>query len=77
MTIFLALLIGGFALAAGFALVRGLKAFFDDGEQIRRKGNGAQEAFGAKQNRMMSQRVLFQGIAVLLVALFGVLAGKA
>ena len=77
MTIFLALLIGGFALAAGIALVRGLKAFLDDGEQIRQKGNGAQEAFGAKQNRMMSQRVLFQGIAVLLVALIGALAGRA
>ncbi len=77
MTILLALLIGGFALAAATALVRGLKAFFDDGEQIRQKGNGAQEAFGVRQNRMMTQRVLFQGIAVLLVALIGALASKA
>ena len=81
MTIFLALMIGGFAIAAATALVRGLKAFFDDGEQIRQKGNGqkrngVQEAFGIKQNRMMTQRVLFQGIAVLLVALIGALAAK-
>ncbi len=76
MTIFIALLIGSFALGAGFALVRGLKAFFDDGEQIRQKGNGALEAYGVKQNRMMTQRVMFQGIAVLLVALIGVLASK-
>ena len=77
MTIFLALLIGTFAIAAATALVRGLKAFFDDGEQIRLKGIGVQEAFGVKQNRMMTQRVLFQGAAVLLVALIGALASKA
>jgi hypothetical protein len=77
MTIFLALLIGLFAVAAATALVRGLKAFFDDGEQIRLNGKGPQEAFGVRQNRMMSQRVLFQGIAVLLVALIGALASKA
>ena len=76
MTIFLALLIGIFAIAAATALVRGLKAFFDDGEQIRQKGNGVQEAFGVKQNRMMMQRVLFQGIAILLVAALGLIAAK-
>jgi hypothetical protein len=77
MTIFLALLIGGFAIAAATALVRGLKAFFDDGEQIRHRGKAAQEAFGVRQNRMMTQRVLFQGVAIVLVALVGALAGKA
>jgi len=77
MTILLALLIGGFAIAAATALVRGLKAFFDDGEQIRQKGHGTQEAFGVRQNRMMTQRVLFQGIAILLVALIDALASKA
>jgi hypothetical protein len=76
MTILIALLVGGFAIAAATALVRGLKAFFDDGEQIRQQGSGVQEAFGVKQNRMMTQRVLFQGIAVLLVALIGALASK-
>ena len=77
MTIFLALLIGLFAIAAAAALGRGLKAFFDDGEQIRQKASGPQEAFGVRQNRMMTQRVLYQGIAILLVALIGALAGKA
>jgi hypothetical protein len=76
MTILIVLLVGGFAIAAATALVRGLKAFFDDGEKIRQKHNGVQEAFGMKQNRMMTQRVLFQGIAVLLVALIGALASK-
>ena len=49
---------------------------FYDGEQIRQKGNGLVEAYGVKQNRMMTQRVMFQGIAVLLVALIGALASK-
>ena len=73
---FLILLIGGFAIAAATALIRGLKAFLQDGEQLRQNRNGSAEQFGLKQNRMMSQRVLFQGIAVLLIALIGALAGK-
>ena len=76
MTFLLALLIGCFVVAAGTALVRGLMAFFQDGEHIRQNGNAEQEVFGVKQNRMMTQRVLFQGIAVLLVALIGALAAR-
>ncbi len=74
MTLLLALLIGGFAVAAGFALIRGLMAFFRDAEHIRQTGDAPREAFGVVQNRMMTQRVLFQGIAILLVALIGALA---
>ena len=74
MTLLLALLIGGFAVAAGFALLRGLMAFFRDAEHIRQTGDAPREAFGVVQNRMMTQRVLFQGIAILLVALIGALA---
>ena len=74
MTFLLVFLIGGFAIAAATALVRGLMAFFRDGENLRRPGRGANERFGEQQNRMMAQRVLFQGIAVLLVALVGLLA---
>ena len=72
MNFLIVLLIGGFAVAAGIALVRGLMAFFRDAEQIRLNGS-APEAYGVKQNRMMAQRVLFQGIAILLVALLGAL----
>ena len=68
MTLMLVILIGAFAIAAAVALVRGLMAFFRDGEHIRLNGDTAAEAFGVKQNRMMTQRVLFQGIAILLVA---------
>ena len=73
MNFLIVLLIGGFAVAAGIALVRGLMAFFRDAEQIRLNGSAPVEAYGVKQNRMMAQRVLFQGIAILLVALLGAL----
>lgn len=76
MTFLLVLLIGGFAIAAAAALIRGLMAFFRDAEQIRQNGGAKLEAYGVKQNRMMTQRVLFQGIAILLVALIGALASQ-
>ena len=76
MRIFLVgLLIGGFALAAAIALIRGLKAFLHDGEHIRQNGCEI-EQFGLKQNRMMTQRVMFQGMAILFIALIGALASK-
>ncbi len=75
MTLFLAFLIGGFAIAAATALVRGLMAFFHDGVNLHQPGKSVGEAFGAQQNRLMTQRVLLQGIAVLLIVLVGALAG--
>jgi hypothetical protein len=75
MTFLLVLLIGGFAIAAATALARGLLAFFRDGEHLRQSGKTAGEAFGVQQNRMMTQRVLFQGIAIVLIMLVGMLAG--
>jgi Hypoxia induced protein conserved region len=75
MTYPLVLLIGGFAIAAATALVRGLLAFFRDGEHLRQPGKTEGEAFGVQQNRMMTQRVMFQGIAVVLIMLVGALAG--
>jgi Hypoxia induced protein conserved region len=76
MTVFLILLIGGFAIAAAIALIRGLRAFMHDGDVMHRTGTLQTEAFGVKQNRMMSQRVLFQGIAILLIVLAGALASS-
>lgn len=76
MTLLLVLLIGGFAIAAATALVRGLIAFFRDAEQLRQDGHAPLEAFGVQQNRMMTQRVLFQGLAILLIVLIGALAGQ-
>ncbi len=76
MTFVLILLIGGFAVAAATALVRGLMAFASDADRLRNEGAGSQETFGLKQNRMMAQRVLFQAIAIVLVALIGMLASQ-
>ena len=76
MSFFLIVLIGGFVLAAATALIRGLRAFFLDAEMIRQNENVPREAIGVQQNRMMTQRVLFQGIAILLVTLLGALASQ-
>jgi len=76
MTFFLVLLVGGFALAAATALVRGLMAFVQDAEHIRQTGDFRVDAYGEKQNRMMSQRVLYQGIAIALIVLVGALASQ-
>jgi hypothetical protein len=74
MNTFLVLLIAAFAVGAVLALARGLIAFFKDAEHIRTHGSPPEEAFGVKQNTMMTQRVLFQAIAILLTVLRGMLA---
>ena len=76
MTFLLIFLIGSFVIAAATALIRGLRAFFRDAELIRLNENVPREAFGLQQNRMMTQRVLFQGVAILLVALLGAIASQ-
>ena len=76
MTIVLILLVAFFAIAAAIALVRGLMAFHEDAERIRHGADPLRLDYGVKQNRMMMQRVLFQGIAIFLVAALGLLAAK-
>ena len=76
MTVALILLIALFAIAAATALVRGLLAFHEDAQQIRNGADPLRLQYGVKQNRMMIQRVLFQGIAILLVAALGLIAAK-
>lgn len=76
MTVLLVLLIGGFAIAAAVALFRGLLAFSRDAELTRLSSDARAKDFGAKQNRMMTQRVLFQGIAILLVVMVSALASQ-
>ena len=76
MTVALILLIAFFAVAALTALVRGLMAFHGDAERIRHGADPLRLQYGVKQNRMMIQRVLFQGIAILLVAALGLIAAK-
>lgn len=72
----LVILIGGFAIAAGSALIKGLMAFLRDAEHIRLNDDASAKTWGVKQNQMMRQRVLFQGIAILLVVLLGALANQ-
>lgn len=76
MTWLFVLLIVGFAIAAATALVRGLFAFYKDGEVLRHGDADFDLRRGMQQNRMMSQRVLFQGLAVAAVALLGMFAAK-
>jgi len=54
--------------------VRGLMAFYKDGEALKDGSDAAVLMRGVQQNRMMSQRVLFQGLAILAIALLGALA---
>jgi len=58
------------AAGALIALVRGLLAFASDGDLIK-SGGDAYLKRGQRQNRMMMQRVMFQGLAVLAVAVLG------
>jgi len=77
MTWFFILLIAGFAVAAATALVRGLFAFYLDGEVLKHGDADAVLQRGMQQNRMMSARILYQGLAVGAIALLGVLAAQA
>jgi Hypoxia induced protein conserved region len=76
MTFVIILLIGGFLIAAATALIRGLGAFLRDAENLNRPDKATGEAFGVQQNRLMTQRVLFQAVAVLLIVLIGAMAGS-
>ena len=76
MTSFFILLIVGCGLAVAVALVRGLGAFYKDAERIKAGDPDAIMLHGKQQNRMMSQRVLFQGIAIALVVMLGALSSR-
>jgi hypothetical protein len=66
----------GLVLAAAIALIRGLVAFHNDGVRLN-DVNAESDLFrGRQQNRMMAQRVLFQGLAIVMVVLLGSLAAE-
>ena len=54
----------------------GMKFFLRDAENLNRPDKATGEGFGVQQNRLMTQRVLFQAVAVLLIVLIGALAGS-
>lgn len=57
-----------------YSLVRGLIFFARTGNAIQKDGEAAHELYLA-QNRMMFARVKWQAIVIILLVLFGVLAG--
>ncbi len=71
---FFALLILCLAGAAATALVRGLFAFYQDGELLKQDDAALTLQRGTQQNRMMAQRVFFQGLAILMIVLLGAYA---
>ena len=66
MQVFLILVVVAAALAALWALIRGLVQFLKQTEDDL-KGDGT--AAGLRQNKMMVRRIQFQAIAVLVAAL--------
>jgi Hypoxia induced protein conserved region len=68
------ILIVAFTIAAATALFRGLFAFYKDGEILGSDSVEADLRRGTQQNRMMAQRVFFQGLAILAVAVLGAMA---
>jgi hypothetical protein len=71
---FFALLILVLAIATATALVRGLLAFHKDGELLKEGLGDLDLVRGMQQNRMMAQRVFFQGLAIVTIAVLGTLA---
>lgn len=66
MNVLLVLLIVAAVIATVVALIRGIVAFLKETEADLK--NGGPSPSGLRQNRMMMARVMFQAIAVLLVA---------
>jgi len=74
MTALLILALAAIAIAVVVAFVRGLGAFYRDAERIRAGDRDAGAKLGQMQNRMMAQRVFFQGLAIIVVVLLGSIA---
>ena len=73
MKIFLVLLLIAAMIATVVALVRGIVTFLRTSE-AELKGEGGPAASSLKSNKMMQQRIIFQGIAIAIVALILLLA---
>ncbi|WP_188056251.1 MULTISPECIES: twin transmembrane helix small protein [unclassified Sphingosinithalassobacter] len=74
MNLFLVLLLIAAMIATVVALVRGIVAFIRTTEADL-NGTGP-SASSMRSNKMMQARVLFQGVAVVIVALLLLLAGR-
>lgn len=72
MFVVLVLVVILFAVGAAAALVRGLLAFAREGDLIKGGGDPFLRR-SEQQNRMMTQRVLFQALAVAVIVVIGFL----
>ncbi len=75
MSIFLALLLIAAMIATVVALVRGVVIFLKNAGDEVRNGEGPSAA-SLKSNKMMVYRILFQGIAIMLIVLLLLLYGR-
>jgi Hypoxia induced protein conserved region len=74
MTIFLTIIVIVCALGAVFSLVRGLVAFLKAAEIDLKNPTVGASASSLQQNKMMTNRLLFQGAAILAIVLIMALA---
>jgi hypothetical protein len=73
MQLFLVLLLVAAMLATLFALIKGIVAFLRVTETELKSGEGPSQS-ALKSNKAMQQRILFQGIAIAIVALLLLMA---
>ena len=75
MNIFLILLLVGAMGATLFMLIKGIVTFLKTTEQELKSGESGPSASGLKQNKAMMGRILFQALAVLIIALLLMMRG--
>ena len=75
MQLFLVLLLVAAMLATVFALIKGIVSFLRVTEAELKSGDGP-TASSLKSNKAMQQRILFQGIAIAIVALLLLMASN-
>ena len=59
-----------------FALIRGIMAFLQATKEQLNAPDGAPSSSSLKQNRMMINRILFQAVAVIIVAILLLMKGN-
>lgn len=75
MNIFLILLLVAAMGATLFLLVKGIVTFLKTTEEELKSGESGPSASGLKQNKAMMGRILFQALAVLIIALLLMMRG--
>jgi Hypoxia induced protein conserved region len=77
MTYFLAIVLAGLMIMVVVSLVRGIAAFLKSTREDLERGEGSGPSeMQLKQNKMMINRILFQGAAIVVVALVLLSAGR-